>query len=147
MTLYRLLHGHAWYSERPRPASMVQDGGLADKLVWLPHIPKKWRRVIRGMLRDDPADRYQSADQMLAALADLPVDPDWSCEVRPDLVNWMRPVGGRTVHVTWNRHSARKHEWAAWSEPVGEGRRRSLKDSGGVVGYHAALQGLEEFFG
>lgn len=147
MTLYRLLHGFAWYSESPRPAVLVQQGGFADKLVWLPHVPKKWRRFIRGMLRDDPADRYQSTQQVLAALADLPVEPDWSCEVHPDLVLWTRMVGLRMLHVVWHRHSARRHEWEAWSDPIGNGRRRSLGTSGGVVGCRKAVQGLEAFFG
>src|SRR5690349_21373695 len=38
-TLYRLLHGELWYKEAPDPKTVIKDGGFADGLKWLPHIP------------------------------------------------------------------------------------------------------------
>lgn len=146
MTLYRLLHGKSWYDESPRPSHLVEAGGYADTLAWLPHIPKKWRSVIRTMLRDDPAGRYQNAQQVHNALADLHIACDWECTVEPHQVRWSRTSKGRSINVVWDRKSARKHEWTAWSEPVGAGRRKTLGGSGGVVSRAVAEKGLREFF-
>ncbi len=40
MTLFRLLHGKTWYDEAPKPHTVVRNGGFADSLKWLPHVPK-----------------------------------------------------------------------------------------------------------
>ncbi len=146
MTLYRLLHGKAWYEAAPSPRDVVRHGGFADTLRWLPHIPKPWRRVIRKMLNDDDSARYQNAAQALAGLANLPVSPLWETGMTPDLVRWERHKGARRMIVEWKRHSARKHEWTAWSEPIGAGRSRHHGGSGGMVGSAQAARELEAFF-
>jgi eukaryotic-like serine/threonine-protein kinase len=64
MTIYRLLHGEDWYSRSLAPRHLVQNGGFADQLPWLPHIPKPWRRFIRKTLEDDTALRYQNMSQV-----------------------------------------------------------------------------------
>lgn len=87
-TLYRLLHGKQWYDEAPRPEDLIAHGGYADGLRWLPHVPKRWRRVIRQMMEDDTTKRYQSAEQALSAVASLPVAPVWHAELHPDKVRW-----------------------------------------------------------
>lgn len=147
MTLYRLLHGKVWYEAAPSPRDVVSHGGFADTLRWLPHIPKPWRRVIRKMLNDDDSARYQNAAQALAGLANLPVSPIWETGVTPDLVRWEHRKGARRMIVEWQRHSARKHEWRAWSEPIKAGRSRHLGGSGGMVGGAQAVRELEAFFG
>ncbi len=146
MTLYRLLHGQAWYEEAPNPQDIVKGGGFADTLRWLPHIPKGWRRAIRKMLNDDSSARCQNSAQALNALARLPVSPKWDVAVTRDLISWKMFRGTRRIIVEWKRHSARKHEWEAWSEPAGTGRSKRLDDSGGVVGRAEAVKGLEAFF-
>lgn len=147
MTLFRLLHGKVWYEEAPSPQSVIEDGGFVDTLKWLPHIPKAWRTFIRRTLNDDPACRFQNTNQTLTGLASLPVDPLWAVEVTPDLVKWDRIKGQRRIRVEWERISPRKHQWRAWSEPLGSGRSMSLDSSGGVVGQVQALTGLRTFFG
>jgi eukaryotic-like serine/threonine-protein kinase len=147
MTLFRLLHGQAWYEEAPAPRSIVHEGGFVDTLQWLPHIPKAWRRAIRKMLNDDPALRYQSAGQFLNALSALPT-PSWSATVTPDLVRWEQISGTRLRVVEWNRYSQRSHEWQAWSEPLGKtGRKKSLGGSDGTIGKRQVVKELEAFFG
>ena len=146
MTLYRLLHGQTWYKEAPDPQDLVKHGGFADTLRWLPHIPKAWRRAIRKMLNDDDTARCQNAAQALKVLANLPVSPVWETAVAPDLIRWEQLKGYRRVVVEWKRHSARKHEWEAWSEPTGKGQNKRLNGSGGVVGRAEAVKGLEDFF-
>jgi eukaryotic-like serine/threonine-protein kinase len=147
MTLYRLLHGKTWYEEFPEPRMVIRDGGFARTLKWLPHVPGSWRRVIRKMLNDDPAARFQTAGQALDALSRLPVSPVWSSNVTPNLVRWERRRDMRLNVVEWKRHSQRRHEWTAWSEPLGEGRKMTLGGSGRIVGSRQAVAELEEYFG
>lgn len=146
MTLYRLLHGKTWYDAAPRPHSIVKQGGFADTLKWLPHIPRSWRRFIRKMLNDDVGVRYQNTSQALAGIASLPVSPVWQTIVAPELVRWEQHRKSRRVFVEWRRHSQRKHEWKAWSEPVGIGQKRKLDGSNGVVGGAQADRELKAFF-
>jgi serine/threonine-protein kinase len=147
MTLYRLLHGQSWYGESPDPRDIVPNGGFADKLRWLPHVPKAWRRVIRKMLNDDDTARHQNAAQVLKGLANVPTLPMWETTVTKDLVRWEQVKGKRRIVVEWKRLSPRKHEWQAWSEPTGAGQNKRLSGSGGVVGRADAVKGLERFFG
>lgn len=147
MTLYRLLHGKDWYEAAPKPQDVVKHGGFADTLKWLPHIPKSWRRVIRKMLNDDDSARYQSAAQALAGLASLPVAPVWVPTITREVAQWEQIKGTRRILVEWTRHSPRKHEWRAWSEPIGIGRNKYLDGSGGVIGGTQVVRELEAFFG
>jgi len=146
MTLFRLLHGKTWYDEAPDPHMVVPHGGFADTLKWLPHVPKSWRRVIRKMLNDDPAVRYQTAGQALEALSRLPAMPVWSAMLAPDLVHWEQLSKTRRILVEWKRHSQRRHEWSAWSEPLGRGRKMTLGGSGGIIGGRQAIAELEGYF-
>lgn len=146
MTLFRLLHGKTWYEEAPHPEIVVPNGGFADTLKWLPHVPKSWRRVVRKMLNDDPAARYQTADEALGALSRLSVTPVWSATVAPRLVCWVQFSKTRRNVVAWKRHSQRRHEWSAWSEPLGKGRKMTLGGSGEIIGGRQAIAELERYF-
>jgi serine/threonine protein kinase len=146
MTLFRLLHGKAWYEEAPAPQTVIAGGGFADTLKWLPHVPKSWRRVIRKMLNDDPAGRYQTSGQAFGALSRLPVAPVWSATVTANLVRWEQLSKTRRNVVEWKRHSPRKHEWSAWSEPLGKGRRMTLAGSNAIIGSRKAIAELERYF-
>ncbi|MEM6266634.1 MAG: serine/threonine-protein kinase [Pseudomonadota bacterium] len=145
MTLFRLLHGKDWYGEAERPRDVVRHGGFADTLVWLPHIPKDWRRFLRKMLADDTDKRSQNTQQVLNGLAPLTTEPAWQTTVTDKLVSWERTREDRRVKSEWERISARKHRWRAWSEPIGPGRDRTLAGSGGIVGRRDAERGLCEF--
>ncbi|QDI02529.1 serine/threonine protein kinase [Xanthomonas cerealis pv. cerealis] len=146
MTLYRLLHGQDWYERSPAPRHIVKNGGFANSLTWLPHIPKAWRTVIRRMLNDVPSARYQNAQELLNAFSKLPT-PSWTTAVSADKVVWQQLVGTRKKTVEWTMHSARSHSWSARSEPInGAGNTRSLGGSNGRVGLKPALRELSKFF-
>ena len=146
MTLYRLLHGKQWYDESPAPRFTIANGGFADSLKWLPHIPKQWRRVLRAMMADDPDRRTGTVGEAQKAFSRLPIDPAWSCTVTSTEVVWNREAKGRRHIVRWQRHSPRKHEWSAWTEPLGAGIKRTVAGSNGVVGSGDAVKQLEAFF-
>jgi serine/threonine-protein kinase len=147
MTLYRLLHGKIWYEEAPDPRTIIPAGKFAHSLKWLPHIPSIWRRVIRKTMNDDPASRYQTAGQALDALSRLPISPVWAATVTPELIRWEQRGKARLNVVEWSRHSQRRHEWSAWSEPLGDGRKMTLGGSKGVIGSRQAIAELEQYFG
>ncbi|MBV9829560.1 MAG: serine/threonine protein kinase [Alphaproteobacteria bacterium] len=146
MTLYRLLHGKNWYARQGTPRFEIGNGGFVNSLDWLPHIPSRWRRVVRKMMADNPPDRYQNCEQLLAAFAGLPVEADWGCFVDDDLIAWSRQQRARLQKVEWTRYSERKHAWRAWSEPVDQGRRKTLGTSEGPVSRSACVKGLKGFF-
>jgi serine/threonine protein kinase len=143
-TLYRLLHGQIWYQQSPDPKDLIAGGGFADGLRWLPHIPKKWRRVIRQMMEDDSGKRYQNANQALSAVSSLPVSPAWETTIEPEKVRWELVSANRRKVVEWKR-VPRANEWTAWSEPTGKGQKKTLGGSGGVVAANTAIKQLEKF--
>jgi serine/threonine-protein kinase len=146
MTIYRLLHGSQWYSSLPaNPRDIICNGGFATSLPWLPHIPDRWRRTVRKMMHDDTQHRYQSADQVISALAQLPVGPDWECAVTAQQVRWTRETANRRINVEWTRHSPKEQEWRAWSEPLADGRDRTLGGSNGIINSKQAEKQLKEF--
>jgi eukaryotic-like serine/threonine-protein kinase len=146
MTIYRLLHGAEWYSRSPAPRAVVRDGGFAGTLEWLPHITRGWRRFVRKMLNDDPNSRYQNANQIGSALAKLEAEPQWVCSVTPSEIRWELHKKGRRTIVVWEKHSARRFTWSAWSEPLGAGNKRTLGESTKRIGYNESQRQLREFF-
>lgn len=146
MTIYRLIHGNEWYSRSPPPNTLVANLGFAKKLKWLPHVPETWRRFIRKMLQDDPNKRYQSANQIMNALATLSIEPRWSCNVTPSEVIWKTQAGKRRVNVVWKKFSLQKYEWSAWTEPIGPGRHYFLVRPTQRTGLAASETGLKRFF-
>ncbi|TBB27304.1 serine/threonine protein kinase [Rhizobium ruizarguesonis] len=146
MTLYRLLHGHRWYSASPSPRYTVQNGGFADNLQWLPHVSAKWRRIIKRALHDEPAYRYQNTDQLLNDLSGLDEARCWECSVEDNSVQWRREIKGRRVEVEWRTVSPRKHVWDANSLPVANGRALKLGGSNGICGKGVVEKELTAFF-
>ena len=147
MTIYRLLHGSEWYSSLPAaPRDVIRHGGFARSLPWLPHIPDRWRRTVRKMMHDDPQHRYQSSGQVMSALAQLPILPEWSCTVTAPEVRWTRETDNRCIKATWTRHAQNAHEWSAWSEPLAQGRNRTLGGSNSILNRAQAENQLKDFF-
>jgi eukaryotic-like serine/threonine-protein kinase len=147
MTVYRLLHGAEWYSRSVRPQYIIADGGFAESLSWLPHVPKRWRTMIRKMMADDSRQRFQNADQVLAALGKLDIGINWECSVEPRCVTWNANKGERLISVVWENHSAFKYSWRAQSHPTGgKGRTRQLGSSNGQSSYAATERELKTFF-
>ena len=146
MTTYRLLHGAEWYEKSPRPRTVVPDGGFAEKLKWLPHVPQKWRRFVRKALHDDPDSRFPSATAVIDGLAKLEAESGWECSATASETRWQRVTDTRRINVVWTKHSPRQYSWKAWSEPLVEGRVRSLGRSTVRLGYAASERQLCEFF-
>jgi hypothetical protein len=98
------------------------------------------------MMHDDTKHRYQSADQVMSALAQVATEPSWKCEVEPGQVSWTRATKDRLISVVWTRHSKNEHEWLARSDPKAEGRSRTLGKSNGNINRAQVDEQLREFF-
>jgi serine/threonine-protein kinase len=147
MTTYRLLVGAEWYSRFAKPSYIIANGGFANSLKWPPHVPKRWRTVIRKMMADDPRQRYQNAEQVLAALGTLEIGTNWTCSVEPDRVTWKAKKNDRLITVVWEQNSAFKFSWRAESEPAdGKGRSRTLGSSSGQISHADSEKQLKLFF-
>jgi serine/threonine protein kinase len=145
VTMYRILHGDEFYRRHMKSEiiELARSGTLAQHLIWLPHIPAPWRRVIRKALHKKSSRRFQSALELCQALAGLPVEPDWNCVVQPEGVQWTLERRGQLFTVKWQQLSPREHRWRATKE----GKRRiTLYESRASIGKAKLLQELDIFF-
>jgi serine/threonine protein kinase len=158
LTIYRLLNGEMWWKEYlhrkgidPNDSATIKDdilrGNLAGRLLWMPHVPNAWRRVVRAALRDDSATRYQDATQMLGATSGLPSSPSWRCCGDPTTLRWARDDKRRVV-VEWTGRHTRSHRVRKWSEPLPgkKGRQRTFGDAT-TTRFEEARRQAEVFLG
>jgi serine/threonine protein kinase len=145
VTIYRLLQGDEFY-RRHMKSEMVErarSGTLAEQLIWLPHIPRPWRRVIRKALHKQSSRRFQSALELCQGLAELPVEPSWKCVAHPEHVQWTLERRGQLFTIEWQQLSPQEHRWRATKE----GRRRiTLHESRASLGKAKLLRELDDFF-
>lgn len=163
MTLYRLLNGEPWYREHqlqwgvdwrndPQEAKRVIEervtsGTFAERLRWMPHVPKRWRRVVNRALAHRISRRFQTAGEMLTAITPLPSEPSWTCVFDGEKIVWERRRDDREELVEWTRASPRSAAAIAYSRPAegAAGRKLTLMSSiGSTSKTHADLQ---RFFG
>jgi serine/threonine protein kinase len=166
ITLFRLLNGGPWYDElqeamgidwhadaraaADKIEDLVTSGRYVPRLRWMPHIPKPWRRFVAKALHMQSAKRYRDGGVMATAFAHacLPDGPDWDCEFNGDSIIWKRMTSDRRFSVVWQRHSAKRQEFLAQSEPAsGTGRIQILRRNKGLVSVSEAYRELEIFFG
>jgi serine/threonine protein kinase len=55
----------------------IARGKFPNPAVFLPHVPKRIRGIIRKAMRVDPTRRYRSATELAVALARVPIPLDW----------------------------------------------------------------------
>ena len=147
MTIYRLLHGKTWYSQNHLSPNLIPKGGYANKLIWLPHVPKPWHQAIKKMMHDNTRIRLQTVDQVLHTISKLPTPIDWKCEVLANETSWFRVKGNRTIRVVWTWESSKKSNWKAWSEPTnGNGNKRTLNGSKNVQTKSQSERQLIDYF-
>jgi eukaryotic-like serine/threonine-protein kinase len=152
MTLYRLLHGDAFFVDNfgllnaDDFQQRITKGGFSQTLPWLPHIPDRWRRFVRKAMHDDLGQRFQSAHEMSQSLASLPIEPNWTCHYVYGHVTWRKTELGRTTTVEWRIQSPRKHLWSAVRSGGGKSARSIAGSRGNVVSALEVKKQLEDFF-
>ena len=84
LLLYRTVNGDLFFQEQRLKiaddhelSARVRAGKFPDRNLFLPHVPKRLRTLVRKALRIDPAERFQSALEFSDELARVRVDLDW----------------------------------------------------------------------
>lgn len=81
LLLYCAANGDRIYRSQiqsgPIICDWIQRGKFPDRKMFLPHIPRQLRTIIRKALRINPAERFQSASELADALARVRVDSNW----------------------------------------------------------------------
>jgi eukaryotic-like serine/threonine-protein kinase len=91
LAMYRMCNGNITYFDQLRKAfqdkhgvssdttfySNLNKGSFPDRNYFLPHIPKKLKKVIKGCLEVDPGKRYSSIVDILNALSAIDTANDW----------------------------------------------------------------------
>jgi serine/threonine-protein kinase len=146
MTIYRLLHGERFYNSAfsgKYIPGMVTSGAFANRLSWLPHVPKMWRKVIRKALHDDSSLRFDSLADLSQAIGKISITPDWQCDFQGKRTSWTLHLKHRTISVRCEVISPRKHIWTA--ESTGGSRKRKLGGSKSTQSRETALSEIENF--
>jgi len=154
LLFYRAINGNKLYEmqfsgiDDATMTQRVMAGKLPNRKLFLPHVPKRVRTIVRTALRVDPAARYQSATEFSVAMGRIPVGLDWETTIDPSgEILWRAERPGKTdleVHLlkagpAWNVR--------AWT--VNAGARRAtgssvLNKSG--LNYDAAMTHLNDLF-
>jgi eukaryotic-like serine/threonine-protein kinase len=128
LLLYRMVNGNPFYEAQiPAPAewgNKITRGKFPNRDLFMPHVPRRLRTVIRKALEVNPANRYPSATDMLDAVGKVRISLDWdvtnsasgalswrSCrEGRPDLLVELLPSldGAWSVGVYTSRDSCKR---------------------------------------
>jgi len=100
LLLYRAINGNPYYEAQvPVPHELrakIIAGKFPNRELFMPHVPKRLRTVIRKALRLNPTDRYHSATAMSDALAKVEVALDWTVTVAANgTVTWRATRGDR----------------------------------------------------
>jgi serine/threonine protein kinase len=132
--LYRSANGdHLYASQKSAITSnaelqdRISRGRFPDTRVFLPHIPKRIKAIIRKSMRTEPSERHRSASELAAALGRVHLPLDW---VTKNLGNgayiWHAIRQGRAeldVELSQNGNS----EWRTevWATKGSERRRKN----------------------
>jgi len=103
LTLYRMCNGNtSFYDQfdtyidqgqfdKNRFKFDVRNGRFPDRLRFLHHIPDKMRKTIRKCLEVDPSNRFQSALEVVNAMAAIEgCDLDWQYEEKNAVKKWRK---------------------------------------------------------
>ncbi|MDC5002093.1 serine/threonine-protein kinase [Acinetobacter baumannii] len=98
VTLYRMCCGDTeFYSQWQALGSqenfikLLKNGKFPNRNKYLPHIPDKLQKVVNKCMHPDPSKRYQSALDIINAIADIDSNLlDWSYEVTSDIKKWKK---------------------------------------------------------
>jgi hypothetical protein len=65
--------------------------------MFLPHVPKRIRTIIRKALKPDPAKRFQSASELSKVVARIPPGLNWEPALDPGgEISWRAERPGKT---------------------------------------------------
>ncbi len=102
VTLYRLVNGDSYLPVvSPGEAQLLaSQGKLPDRQSYRAFIPRPLRTVINKAINVDPAQHFQSADDMRHALEQVTVEKNWSERRLSNGVEWTSGWDSKCYHVT-----------------------------------------------
>lgn len=94
LTLYRAANGEPIYqqqvpADRAARIRKTEKGKFPDRDLFMPHVPKGIRMVIRKALQVLPSQRYASSAEMGDALGRVHVRNDWQVSMSPTETRWV----------------------------------------------------------
>lgn len=114
LTLYRMCNGNKFYysqvpSNQYELQNLICSGKFPMRDKFLPHIPRKLRRIIRKLLMVDPQMRYQTILDLQIELGQVDKLLDWKYQEINDEILWSR-------HNESNIHEIKikPHEKKSW---------------------------------
>jgi eukaryotic-like serine/threonine-protein kinase len=153
LTLYRLCNGNdLFYGQLPADrvtlARQIVAGLFPNRQQFLPHIPKRLRRVIVKALQVDPADRYQTALEMMDALGQIDTLLDWRHGATATGEQWVRDTlthkySIELVHTSSGSFQVTGHVVNLQTQ---RGQKRSVWCGGPFRTYVQAQRYLEKMF-
>jgi eukaryotic-like serine/threonine-protein kinase len=93
LTLYRLCNGNEDFKKQheifitkhnrdlQKVSKSIVKGEFPNRKKFLPHVPKKLRRVINKMIQPDPKLRYQDVLSIINDLSKIGETLDWKCDI------------------------------------------------------------------
>lgn len=83
LTLYRMCNGEDHFKKQIKPSkpdfyTSIKSGKFPDRNNFLPHIPRRLKRIIRKLLKVDPLKRYQTVIDLQNDLGQIDTLLDWS---------------------------------------------------------------------
>jgi eukaryotic-like serine/threonine-protein kinase len=100
LLLYRMVNGNPFYEAQIPPVAdwsrQITGGKFPNRELFMPHVPRRLRTIIRKALEVDPADRYQSSTHMLDVLGKLRISLDWNvARLTGGTLQWRAPRQGK----------------------------------------------------
>ena len=95
VTLYRMCNGNATYKAQFESflsaddfINAIQQGKFPNRQGYLPHIPKKMRKVVNKAMEPDPNKRYGTILQLINDLSSICECLDWQYSCNKDEETW-----------------------------------------------------------
>lgn len=135
LLLYRAVNGDDFYRLQepviPELRAKVIAGKFPNRKLFMPHVPKRLRTVVRKALKLDPVERFQSATEFADELARVPIVLDWRTEPlsgvgtrwtadrqdQPSFVVDLLPDGSAwkvEIHTAWPGEKPRARDRSVW---------------------------------
>jgi len=123
LLLYRAVNGNPYYEDQvPAPHELrakIIGGKFPNRGLFMPHVPKRLRTVIRRALKLHPTDRYHSATEMSDALAKVEVALDWAVTTSVSGTLTWRATRGDRPDLVVELSSSGVGQWNVSASTVG----------------------------
>ncbi|MFZ0770343.1 MAG: serine/threonine-protein kinase [Candidatus Sulfotelmatobacter sp.] len=154
--LYRAVNGDPLYKAQKAAVStndelqrLIRKGRFPNPKVFLPHVPKRIRTIIRKAMRVQPSERYRSATDLAVVLGRVSPPLNWvTSTLGGGAHRWqaVRP-GHADLEVNLVLDGASGWRTEVWTDNAGERRRKGVPDYWAKHSSHqAACEHLTEVF-